>query len=127
MADEERKDDDEGVTVQLRKPVRVLNETKTELKFREPTAWDIDKIGDPFYYSGNSVMYNPSILISMLCELGGGLPPGTFGKQMKASDLAQCRFAVQSFFMPLAPIMSELTSDSSPSSSPSTSESTPTS
>jgi hypothetical protein len=118
MADEDRKDErknDDKITVRLVKPVRVLNETLSELKFREPTSWDIDKIGDPFYYEGRAVMYNPSILISMLCELGS-YPPGTFGRQMKASDLAQCRFAMQGFFMPTSPgtTESEPTSDSSP-------------
>ena len=121
MADEEKRKDDDGVTVKLSKSVRVLNETKDELKFREPSAWDIDKIGDPFPWvsredgRGMRQDCNYSILISMLCELGGGLPPGTFGKQMRGRDLVKCRFAVQSFFTPeWDPLPTESTSDSSP-------------
>ena len=97
------------VSVRLGRAVQVLDERKEELVFREPTAWDLVQVGNPFsvvWDGGTSahVRCDYAVLSSMLCRLGGPtdsapLPGGTFGKQMRARDLEACRNAVQRFFV----------------------------
>jgi len=97
------------VTVKLSKPVTVLDERKEELTFREPTAWDLVQVGNPFNAGWDtkgfiSISCDHQVLVNMLCRLGGAsdnapLPQGTFGKQMRAIDLERCRRSVQHFFV----------------------------
>jgi hypothetical protein len=92
------------VTVQLGRPIKShLSPTTTSLTFREPTALDIDNVGNPV--SMNFSRGWPPLpevdakkMTAMLARLANVAPSSIL--QMTARDWSTCSLAVQIFFLP---------------------------
>jgi hypothetical protein len=75
--------------VTLRKPVIAHGDEVKELKFREPTAADIEAIGSPITFNafaeeGQRTKIEVKIMFAMMSHLAA-VPPSTI-KQMNAKD-----------------------------------------
>jgi hypothetical protein len=98
---------DGSVKVRLvNKPIRALDQTLSEITFREPSGVDLDLVGDPFPAVEDakgrfSTTVNWSVLIEMLARLAN-VPVGSI-RSMKSRDLETCRWAVLPFFLPGGP------------------------
>ena len=88
----ETKRDDGSVEVRLHKHIRALDETKTSLVFREPSANDVYEIGDP-----TRIVYDDKMM-ELMSRLSG-VPLGSI-KMMKVTDYTNSKWAVASFFAP---------------------------
>lgn len=98
----ESKRDDGSVEVKLHHPIRALDETKESLVFREPTANDVYKIGDPtkimYDEKGNGYIdIKDDVMMEMMSELSK-VPLGSI-RSMKIPDYKNCKYAVANFFM----------------------------
>lgn len=99
----ETKRDDGSVEVRLHKHIRALDETKTSLVFREPTASDVYEIGDPtrivYDDKGRGRMEIDDARMMELMARLSGVPLGSI-RLMKIVDYTNSKWAVASFFAP---------------------------
>ena len=99
----ETKRDDGSVEVRLHKHIRALDETKTSLVFREPSANDVYEIGDPtrivYDDKGRGRMEIDDAKMMELMSRLSGVPLGSI-KMMKVTDYTNSKWAVASFFAP---------------------------
>jgi hypothetical protein len=92
----------EIMTVTLRKPIMAHGDEISELKFREPTAGDIEKCGNPVNldFQGDSPkMTFDSKAMSAMMSLLAAVPPSTI-RQMHPRDWNSAAWNLASFFMP---------------------------
>lgn len=91
------------VVVILRKPVIAHGDEVKELRFREPTAADIELCGNPVnidFISGDTpkMTFNEKAMSRMMSTLAA-VPPSTI-KQMHTRDWNSAAWNLASFFMP---------------------------
>jgi len=108
MADEESKTDAKPVNgaellVSLRKSIMAHGDEIKELKFREPTAGDIERCGNPVnidFISGDTPkMTFDAKAMSAMMSLLANVPPSTI-KQMHPRDWNSAAWSLANFFMP---------------------------
>jgi hypothetical protein len=86
----------------LRKPINAFGDTVTEIKFREPTAGDIERIGNPItiaLYENNPKMHFEAQTMTMMMAHLAGVPPSTI-RQMHPRDWNNGAWKLANFFMP---------------------------
>lgn len=107
MTDEIEKPKINGTTspivVQLRKPVIANGDEVNELAFREPTAADIERVGNPVnvdMLSGDvpKLSFDAKSMTQMMALLAA-VPPSTI-RQMNTRDWNSAAWQLASFFMP---------------------------
>jgi|SRR4029077_930455 hypothetical protein len=91
------------IVVSLRKPVIAHGEEVKELRFREPTAGDIERCGNPvnieFNEDGKPKMtFNEKAMSAMMSQLAT-VPTSTI-KMMNTRDWNTAAWNLASFFMP---------------------------
>lgn len=92
------------VTVELGRPIKShFSPTTTSLTFREPTALDIDHVGNPVTMDfGRGWPPMPLVdakkMTQMLARLANVAPSSIL--QMSARDWSTCSLAIQIFFLP---------------------------
>lgn len=89
--------------IALRKPVVANGDEVSELKFREPTAGDIERTGNPVnidMMSGETpkVTFDAKSMTQMMALLAT-VPPSTI-RQMHPRDWNTAAWSLASFFMP---------------------------
>lgn len=95
----------EPVVVVLRKPIKLgSEETITELTFREPTAADIERCGNPvnidFFGGGETpkMSFDARSMSAMMSVLAA-VPPSTI-KKLSTRDWNSAAWNLASFFLP---------------------------
>lgn len=93
----------EPLVVKLRKPVIANGDEVNELRFREPTAGDIEKCGNPVsidFMSGDTpkLSFDAKSMTQMMAMLAA-VPPSTI-RQMHPRDWNSAAWSLTSFFMP---------------------------
>lgn len=93
----------EPITIKLRKSVIANGEDVKEIKFREPTAGDIEQVGNPVLIdmmSGDvpKVTFDAKAMTQMMSRLAA-VPPSTI-RQMHPRDWNTAAWSLTSFFMP---------------------------
>jgi len=91
------------VTVALRKPIQANGETVTSLTFREPTAADIERCGNPVsidFFSGESprLSFDAAAMTKMMSTLAA-IPPSSV-RSMNTRDWNSAAWALTPFFLP---------------------------
>ncbi len=91
------------IVFHLRKPIIANGEEVKELTFREPTAADIERTGNPVLIdmlSGETpkLTFDAKAMSQMMALLAG-VPPSTV-KQMNTKDWNSAAWTLASFFMP---------------------------
>jgi hypothetical protein len=91
------------LVVKLRKPIIANGEEVSELKFREPTAGDIERAGNPVnidFISGDTPKLTfESKSMSAMMSILAAVPPSTI-KQMHPKDWNTAAWNLANFFMP---------------------------
>jgi hypothetical protein len=86
----------------LRKQVIANGEPTLELKFREPTAGDIERIGNPvtvgMYENTPKIHFDSAVMTQMMSRLAG-VPPSTI-RAMHPKDWNNGAWLLANFFMP---------------------------
>ena len=85
----------------LHKPIRDPSEPEDirELSFRQPTAGDINRCGNPCRIDSNGdLQIDERKMTLIMANLSGVLSP--ILEQMDARDWATCRWRLQGFFLP---------------------------
>ena len=106
MADEPDKKSNgafEPVVVVLRKPIMVGEEEITKLTFREPTAADIERCGNPVnidFMSGDTpkMTFDAKAMSAMMSALSGVAPP--ILRKLNTRDWNSAAWNLASFFLP---------------------------
>ncbi len=109
MADEEKKTEQKvngkasPVVVALRKAVIANGDEVMELKFREPTGADIERIGNPVnidMLSGETpkITFDTKAMTQMMAMLAE-VPPSTI-RQMNPRDWNTAAWSLAAFFIP---------------------------
>jgi hypothetical protein len=90
------------ITVTLRKAIIANGEEVKELKFREPTAGDIDRAGNPvlldMFSDPPKITFDAKAMTSMMAALAA-VPPSTI-KQMHTKDWNTAAWQLAGYFMP---------------------------
>lgn len=91
------------LVVKLRKAVIANGDEVMELSFREPTAGDIERVGNPvnidFLSSEHpKATFDSKMMTQMMATLAG-VPPSTI-RQMNTRDWNTAAYSLASFFMP---------------------------
>ena len=85
------------VRIPLSKPVQAHGEEVGELKFREPTAGDIQACGYPLVIGHDeSVSFDGSAMVKMIGRLAD-IPPSS-AQQLSFRDFQACATHIASFF-----------------------------
>jgi Phage tail assembly chaperone proteins, E, or 41 or 14 len=109
MADEPKTDPpkvngvESPLVVTLRKAITIGDEEIKELKFREPTAADIERCGNPVnidFLSGETpkMTFDAKAMSAMMSTLAA-VPPSTI-KKLNTRDWNSAAWGLASFFMP---------------------------
>jgi len=88
--------------VDLRKPIIANGDTVSEIVFREPTAGDIEVVGNPVtigLYENSPKMHFETQTMSMMMARLAGVPPSTI-RQMHPKDWENAAWKLANFFMP---------------------------
>lgn len=90
------------LTVGLRKPVIANGEETSELKFREPTAADIERHGNPVLLDMAAdppkISFDAKSMTQMMASLAT-VPPSTI-RQMHPKDWNSAAWQLAGFFLP---------------------------
>jgi len=90
------------ITVTLRKAIIANGEEVKELKFREPTAGDIDRAGNPvlldMFSDPPKITFDAKAMTTMMSALAA-VPPSTI-KQMHPKDWNTAAWQLAGYFMP---------------------------
>lgn len=95
----------EPIVVVLRKPIKLgSEETITELTFREPTAADIERCGNPVSLDFSKNPDTPMMVfdtksMSAMMSVLAAVPPSTI-KKMSTRDWNSAAWGLASFFLP---------------------------
>jgi len=88
--------------IPLRKPVIAHGDEIKELKFREPTAGDIESCGNPVNIDFNTgepkMTFNTKAMSAMMAQLAA-VPPSTI-RQLHPRDWNNAAWNLANFFMP---------------------------
>lgn len=93
----------EPVVVKLRKPIMVGEEEITQLTFREPTAADIERCGNPVnidFMGGETpkITFEAKSMSAMMSALSGVAPP--ILRKLNTRDWNSAAWNLASFFLP---------------------------
>lgn len=108
MADEAKKEDaaspSSDTVVKLRKPIQANGEDVSELKFREPTGGDIERVGNPvnidvFTNQGVPTTSFDEKKMSAMMALLAGVPPSSV-RLLHPKDWNNCAWSLLPFFTP---------------------------
>jgi len=86
----------------LRKPVNAHGDVIGEITFREPTAGDIERIGNPItvgLYENQPKMHFETQTMTMMMAHLAQVPPSTI-RQMHPKDWNNAAWKLANFFMP---------------------------
>lgn len=86
----------------LRKEVIANGEPVMEIKFREPTAGDIERIGNPVtisLYENNPKLHFEAQTMTMMMSVLAGVPPSTI-RSMHPKDWNNAAIKLANFFTP---------------------------
>ena len=91
------------LTIPLRKNIQAHGEELTELKFREPTAGDIDRIGNPIvigvqFDGPPKITFDTKVMTQMMSHLAA-IPPSSV-RQMHPKDWNNAAWMLMGFFTP---------------------------
>lgn len=91
------------LVITLRKPVIANGEEVSELTFREPTAGDIERVGNPVlldFMSGDTpkATFDAKAMTQMMSQLAA-VPPSAI-RAMHPRDWNTAAWSLASFFMP---------------------------
>lgn len=91
------------LVIPLTKPINANGEEIDKISFREPTAGDIDRLGNPvnldFMGADNpKVTFDAKVMTNMMSHLSATPPSGL--KQMTTRDWNTCAWSLARFFMP---------------------------
>lgn len=91
------------LVITLRKPIIANGDEVNELTFREPTAADIEMVGNPVnldFMSGDTpkATFDTKSMTQMMSRLAA-VPPSTI-RQMHTRDWNTAAWSLASFFMP---------------------------
>lgn len=94
---------DGSVVITLRKPIIANGDEVKELKFREPTAADIERCGNPVLLDMLSsetpkMSFDTKSMTAMMAQLAA-VPPSTI-RQMHPRDWTTTAWSLAGFFMP---------------------------
>jgi Phage tail assembly chaperone proteins, E, or 41 or 14 len=95
---------DNSLLVPLRKPIMANGEQVSELRFREPTAADIERCGSPVHFDTFSgempkMTYEPKAMFAMMSTLAA-VPPSTI-RSMNTKDWEYAALMLaHRFFLP---------------------------
>jgi len=93
---------DSTIVIPLRRPVVAHGEEIKELRLREPTADDIDRIGNPvligIYEDNPKVHFDNKVMTSMIANLAS-VPPSSV-KKIHTKDWNNAAWALMGFFTP---------------------------
>lgn len=91
------------LTRKLLKPIRAHGETYSELKFKEPTAEDLERVGIPCVFKVGveeiDIKHDQKVWVQMMSNLAA-VPPSSI-RQMDPRDFASCIWMLQGFFLPV--------------------------
>ena len=93
---------DPVLTVELEKPIQFLGETITRIAFREPTAGDVLRVGNPvtkFDFEDNSIAFDEKKAFAMVSRLSN-LPIEGSLETMTSNDAVNCFYGIARFFIP---------------------------
>jgi Phage tail assembly chaperone proteins, E, or 41 or 14 len=86
----------------LRKEVIANGDTVKEIVFREPTAGDIERVGNPItvgiYENNPKIHFDTQAMTAMMAHLAS-VPPSTI-RQMHPKDWNNAAWKLANFFMP---------------------------
>jgi len=92
----------EPIVVVLRKPVMIGDEEIKQLTFREPTAADIERCGNPvnidFFGETPKMSFDAKSMSAMMSALSGVAPP--IIKRLNTRDWNSAAWGLASFFLP---------------------------
>jgi tail assembly chaperone E/41/14-like protein len=86
----------------LRKPVIANGETVVEIRFREPSGGDIERIGNPLtvgMYENNPKIHFESQTMTLMMAHLAGVPPSTI-RSLHPKDWNNGAWMLANFFMP---------------------------
>lgn len=91
------------LVINLRKNIIANGDEVDKLEFREPTAGDIERIGNPVnidFLSGDTpkATFDSKMMTQMMAALAG-VPPSTI-RQMNTRDWNTAAYSLATFFMP---------------------------
>ena len=87
------------IVVKLSKPIVDQNNRQvTELSFREPTAGDINRCGNPVKWAGFEWSFEERKMTMMIANLSGVLHPML--EKMTSKDWTNCAYSLLRFFVP---------------------------
>lgn len=91
------------LTINLRKPITANGDDVNSLTFREPTAADIERIGNPVnldFFSGDTpkATFDTKIMTQMMSQLAM-VPPSAI-RMMHTRDWNTAAWSLAPFFMP---------------------------
>ena len=105
MAEEEAKTNGQAppMKIGLRKPIQANGEELKELTFREPTAGDIERCGNPVImdvFGGETpkITFDEKKMSAMMCQLAA-IPPSSI-RSMHPKDWNTAAWTLVNFFMP---------------------------
>jgi hypothetical protein len=81
--------------VRLREPIEIDGELIAELKFREPTPNDLEKIGVPFIVKGETLQFDGAKMSEMIAKLAG-VEMGVV-RRMRARDWSQSAWVLAQY------------------------------
>ncbi len=87
----------------LRKPIQASGEELTQLKFREPTAADIEACGNPIImdvigHETPKIVFDTKVMTSMMARLAA-VPPSSI-RQLHSKDWNSAAWVLANFFVP---------------------------
>ena len=86
----------------LRKSIVAHGDSVTEITFREPTAGDIERVGNPItvgIYENQPKMHFEAQTMTLMMAHLAGVPPSTI-RQMHPKDWENGAWKLANFFMP---------------------------
>lgn len=90
------------IVIKLRKPVIANGDEVSELTFREPTAGDIERVGNPVHLEMAGEHFKPVFetkSMTQMLALLASVPPSTI-RQMHPKDWNNAAWAIGNFFTP---------------------------
>lgn len=90
-------------TRKLQRPITAHGETLEEISFREPTAADISRYGNPVRFNlfgdTSDISFYEDKMTAMLAQLSGVNPKAI--ESMSTQDWTSCAWGIAGFFLPV--------------------------
>ena len=89
----------EPIVIKLRNKIIANGEEVDEITFREPTAADIERVGNPVNIDPEYKVTFDSKAMTQMMSILAAVPPSTI-RQMKTKDWNTAAWSLASFFLP---------------------------